>query len=145
MLRHAVVTLLAGKQAWSGGCESVFELDFDLVLGSARLPGAMRTAGAAALGTGAQSFIEDRLDGPGAAAAFRVAPQAAINLLGVARKVRGCIHCIADIMVAEDVAGTDDHEVGGPFGRCLPIIGIEGGSATQRGNQAFVAIPNCCE
>ena len=77
---------------------------------------AMRAAGATGLGAGAERIVDNRLDGPGAAAAFCIATEAAIDLFGVARKVRGSIHGIADVLVAEDVAGTDDHETGGPLG-----------------------------
>ena len=76
----------------------------------------MRTAGAAGLSTGAEGFLDNGLDGTGAAAAFGAATKAAVELLGITRKVRSSIHGIADVMVAEDVAGTDDHEAGEPLG-----------------------------
>ena len=73
----------------------------------------LRTAGAARFGAG---FVDDGLDGAGATAAFGAAAEAAVDFLGVSRKAGGGSHGIADIMVAEDVAGTDDHEIAGPFG-----------------------------
>lgn len=73
-------------------------------------------AGTAGLSAGAEGFVDDGLDGARATAAFGAAAEATINLLGIARKVRSGIHGVADIMVAEDVTGTNDHETGGPLG-----------------------------
>ena len=73
---------------------------------------AVWTARAAGLGAGAQGFVDDGLDGARATAAFGAAAEAAINLLGATRQVPGRAHGIADILVAEDVAGTDNHETG---------------------------------
>ena len=49
-----------------------------------RLGGSMavRAAGMAGPGAGAQRFVNNALDGAGAAAAFRTATKAAVNLLG---------------------------------------------------------------
>jgi hypothetical protein len=69
----------------------------------------MRTAGAAFLGAGAERFVDDGLDRARAAAALGAATEAPINLLGISRQVRSRTHGIPDIVVAEDVAGTDDH------------------------------------
>ena len=73
---------------------------------------AVRTAQAAGLGAGAKRFVDDRPDGACAAPALRTAAEAAIDLLWMARQVAGCADGVADIMVAEDVAGTDNHESG---------------------------------
>ena len=70
---------------------------------------AVRAAGAAGLGAGPKGFIDDGLDGARAAAAFGAAAEAAIKLLGVARQVSGRLNGATDIMVAQDVAGTNDH------------------------------------
>ena len=70
---------------------------------------AVRTTGAASLGAGAQRFVDDRLDGARAAAALGAAAEAAIELLGVAGKVLRTLDGTTDIVVAKDVAGTDDH------------------------------------
>ena len=70
---------------------------------------AMRTTGAAGLGAGTQRFVDDGLDGARATAALRAAAEAAIELLGVAGKVLRTLDGTADIVVAKDVAGTDDH------------------------------------
>ena len=48
---------------------------------------AVRAAGTAGLGAGAQRFVNDGLDGARAAAAFRAAAEAAVDLLGIAGKV----------------------------------------------------------
>ena len=93
----------------SGRREGVFDLVFDLGFGLELFGRAVRATGAAGLGAGAKGLIDDGLDGAGAAAAFGVAAKAAIDLLCATRKVRGSSHGIADIMVAQDVAGTDDH------------------------------------
>ena len=98
-----------GKREFSGRREGVFDLRYGLIFGSAVL----RATGAAGFGT---RFSDDGLDGAGAAAAFDAAAEAAVDFLGAARKARRSIHRIADIMVAEDVAGADDHEAGGPLG-----------------------------
>ena len=76
----------------------------------------MRTAGAAGLGAGAERFVNDGLDGARATTAFGAATEAAIDLLRMARQVTRYANGIADVVVAEDVAGTNDHEVGGPIG-----------------------------
>lgn len=77
---------------------------------------AVLTAEAAGLGTGTQRLVDDGLDGAGAAATFGAAAKAAINLLRMTRQITGGTYGVADVVVAEDVAGTDDHEVGGPIG-----------------------------
>lgn len=77
---------------------------------------AVRAAGAAGLGAGTERFIDDGLDGARTATAFGAATEAAVDLLWIARQVRRRADGIADIVVADDVTGTDDHEVGGPIG-----------------------------
>ena len=75
---------------------------------------AVRAAGAAGRGAGTQRVVDDGLDGTCAAAAFGAAAEAAIELLGIARQVPGRVNGAADIIVAQDVTGTYDHEVGRP-------------------------------
>jgi len=77
---------------------------------------AVRTAGAAGFGAGAQRFIDNGLDGARAAAAFGAAAEATVNLLGIPRQVRGCTHGTPDIVVAQNVAGTDNHETARTLG-----------------------------
>ena len=69
----------------------------------------MRTIRAAGLGAGAQRLVDDGLDGARAAAAFGTAAEAAIHLLGISCHGPTAIDGIADIVVAEDVTGTDNH------------------------------------
>jgi hypothetical protein len=71
---------------------------------------AVRTAGAALLGAGAERFVDDGLDGARAPAAFGAAAEATVNLLGIPRQVRRCADGTTDIVVAQNVAGTDNHE-----------------------------------
>ena len=71
---------------------------------------AVRAAGTAGLGAGTKRFVDDGLDGARAAAAFGAAAEATVNLLGIPRQVRGCTHGTPDIVVAQNVAGTDNHE-----------------------------------
>jgi hypothetical protein len=73
---------------------------------------AVGASGSAGLGAGAESFGKDGLDSARAAAAFGAAAKAAIDLLGVARKLLSGSDGIADIVGAEHVAGTDNHENG---------------------------------
>jgi len=77
---------------------------------------AVRTAGTAGLGAGAKRFIDDSLDGTCAPAAFGAAAEATIDLLWITRQVRSCAYGIPDIVVAKDVAGTNDHKSGRPIG-----------------------------
>jgi len=71
---------------------------------------AVRAAGAAFLGAGAEGFVDDGLDGARAPAAFGAAAEATVNLFRISRQVRGCTYGTTDIVVAQNVAGTDDHE-----------------------------------
>ena len=71
---------------------------------------AVRAAGAAFLGAGAEGFVDDGLDRARAATAFGAAAEAAVKLFWVSRQVRRCTYGITDIVVAQNVAGTDDHE-----------------------------------
>jgi hypothetical protein len=76
---------------------------------------AVRASRTAGLGAGAQSLIDDGFDGTRAAAAFGTAAEATVDLLGIPGKVFRTIDRTADIMVGQDVAGTNDHEIRGLF------------------------------
>src|SRR5215472_4305532 len=93
------------KQVNSGGSSGGREREAAVVV----LGLVVRTASLAGMGAGAQRFVDDVLDGAGATAAFGAAAEAAIELLGTARKdiCRG--HGVADVVIAEDVAGADNH------------------------------------
>ena len=71
---------------------------------------AMRASGAAGLGARTERIVNDGLDGAGASSTFGAATEAAVDLLGIARKRFRCVDGVADIVVAEDVAGTNNHE-----------------------------------
>ena len=71
---------------------------------------AVRAPGAADLRAGPERVVDDGLDGARATAAFGAAAETAVDLLGAARKVFGGVDGVADIVVAEDVAGTNNHE-----------------------------------
>ena len=77
---------------------------------------AVRAARAALLGAGAKRFVDDGLDSTRASAALGAAAEATVNLLCISRQVRSCTYGISDIVVAQDVAGTDDHETGRALG-----------------------------
>jgi hypothetical protein len=83
---------------------------------------AVRASGAAGFGASAERLIDNGLDGARASAAFGAAAEAAVDLLGITRKLFGGTNGIADIVVAEDVAGTDNHENGRPIGDAKPEI-----------------------
>jgi len=70
---------------------------------------AVRAAGAAGFGAGPKGFVDDGLDGARTAAALGAATEAAIDLFGVSRQVVARADGIADVVVAEDVTGTDNH------------------------------------
>jgi hypothetical protein len=73
---------------------------------------AVRAAGAARVGAGAECLFDDGLDVTGAATAFGAATKAAIKLLGISRQGSAGAHGIANVVVAEDVTGTNDHSIG---------------------------------
>src|SRR5258708_2355367 len=93
--------------AISGGGERELVMDMRVLAGPA-----VRTSGAAGLGAGAERLVNDGFDGARAAAAFGAAAEAAIELLGIAGKVFRGVDGIAHVVVAEDVAGTNNHENG---------------------------------
>ena len=95
----------------SGSREREFRGTEMLMVVSA-MDGLVRAAGTAGLGAGTERLIDDGLDGARAAAAFGVAAEAAIELLGIARQIPGRLNGAADIMVTQNVAGTNDHEAG---------------------------------
>jgi hypothetical protein len=87
---------------------------------------AVRAAGAAGLGASPQSLVDDGLDGARATAAFGAAAEAAVDLLGIAGKVLRSLDGTADIVVAKDVTGTDNHKSGRPIGDAEPIRYLTG-------------------
>jgi hypothetical protein len=82
---------------------------------------AVRASGIAGLGASTERLVNDGLDGAGASATLGAATEAAIDLLGIAWKVFRGVDGITNIVVAEDVAGTNNHKVGGPTGDAVPM------------------------
>jgi len=81
-----------------------------LVLVRVRRGAAVRAAGTAGLGASAERFFNDTLDGARASPAFGRATEATIDLLGVTRQIFRGADSAADIVVGQDVAGTNNHE-----------------------------------
>ena len=57
-----------------------------------------------------ESVVDDALDVADAAAAFDVAAETTVDMLGVTERVIGTGNSGPDLVVADDVAGTDNHE-----------------------------------
>jgi hypothetical protein len=83
---------------------------------------AVRAAGAAFLGAGAERFVDDGLDGARAPPAFSAAAEATLNLFRIPRQVRSRTHGTTDIVVAQNVAGTDNHETARTLGDATSSI-----------------------
>ena len=73
---------------------------------------AVRASRTAGLSARTQRLVDNRLDGAGTAAAFRAATEAAIDLLGATGEIHHRGDGTADIVVGEDVTGTNNHESG---------------------------------
>lgn len=101
---------------------------------------AMRASGAAGLGAGAEGVFNDGLDGARASPALGAAAEATIDLLGIAGKVFRSIDRAADILVADDVTGTNNHRTADPSVMREPID-IEGRRGMQKEKPSFQAIP----
>jgi hypothetical protein len=69
----------------------------------------LRTATIAG-GCGIQGLVQNPANGAGATATLSAAPEAAVNLPGRARPRFG-LDDRADVMVAQNIAGADDHMV----------------------------------
>ena len=72
----------------------------------------MLAARLAGHGAFTERLVNDGLDGARASAAFGAAAETAIDLLGITRQLFSRADGVADIVVAEDVAGTNNHENG---------------------------------
>jgi len=73
--------------------------------------GCMRATSRTFLGARAKRILDDLVDGPGAAAAFGAAAKAAIDLPCRARQTGRRAHRAADVIIAQNIAGTDDQGV----------------------------------
>jgi len=92
------------------GGERKLGVDVRLVDVRVRRGAAVRAAGTAGLGASAERFVNDTLDGARASPAFGRATEATIDLLRVTRQVLRGADSAADIVVGQDVAGTNNHE-----------------------------------
>jgi hypothetical protein len=72
----------------------------------------VRATGTAGLGAGSERLVNDGLDGARTAAAFGAAAEATIELLGVPGKIFRALDGTANIVVGQDVTGTNNHESG---------------------------------
>ena len=77
----------------------------------------------AGLGAFAKRIVDDGLDVSGTSAAFDAATETVIDLLGAARQIHGGVaDRTADIVIAEDIAGTDNHDNASLVGVAAPSI-----------------------
>jgi hypothetical protein len=73
--------------------------------------GRMRAASRTFLGACAKRILDDLVDRTGAAAAFGAAAKAAIDLPRRARQAGRSAHRAADVIIAQNIAGTDDQGI----------------------------------
>lgn len=83
---------------------------------------AMRTPGEASLGTRPQRFLDNGLDRSRTTAALGAATETSVDLLGIAGKVFRSTDRVADVVIGQHVAGTNDHEKGGPVALRLVVL-----------------------
>lgn len=101
-----------GIRTKSGGCDRQvlkFGTDSHRLAMAVAVVVAVWAALAASLGARAKRLIHDLANGPGAAATLGATAKAAIDLPRSARQIAGISHSVADVVVANDVAGTNDH------------------------------------
>src|ERR1041385_1249578 len=101
---------------------------------------AVGTSRAASPRTGTQRLIHDLLDGASAAAALCAATETSINLPRRSRRHLRNAHRAAHVVVAQDVAGTNNHGREGLAGR-VRSLDIQDGYGMQSKKPAFQAIP----
>jgi hypothetical protein len=90
----------------------------------------------AGLGASTQRLVDDGLDGTRASTTFDTATVAVKDLLGTAREVFRGADGTADIVVVEDIAGTNDHESGRSIGDAEPSI-LKTAAGCKRKNLLF--------
>jgi hypothetical protein len=99
----------------TGTTQVIFEISADGLKGESRFGVlmlrimAVRTSGPAGLGASTQRVVDDGLDGARATAALGAATEAPVDLLGIAGKVLRTFDGNTDVVVAQHVAGTDNH------------------------------------
>jgi hypothetical protein len=89
----------------------------------------------------AERLIDEAFNGASASAAFGAAAEAAVDLLWIARKVLRGVDGVTNIVVAEDVAGTNNHENEKALWVC-GAIDIQDRGERQKEKPCFQAIPN---
>jgi hypothetical protein len=70
----------------------------------------VRASRATGLGASTKGLVNDGFDGARAPPTFSAAAEAAVELLGIAGQILRRADGAADIVVAQDVAGTNNHE-----------------------------------
>jgi hypothetical protein len=95
---------------------------------------ATRTAG---LGASTEGLVDDSLDGTRAATTFGAATEAAIDLLGIARQILRDADGAANIVVGQDVTGTDNHTNGTAHQRSVGLQIFKTASGCKRKNRLF--------
>jgi hypothetical protein len=95
----------------------------------------MRAARTTSLRAGPKGLVHDLLDGPRTAAALGAAAKTAVDLSGSARQILG--HDIADVVVGQDVTGTNNHGWMGKPERDIDPIDISARRAMQKQNGHF--------
>lgn len=83
---------------------------------------------------GLQRGLEDRPDGPGAASAFRTAPETGLNLGRRTRTIRAAMEAGTHGVVGEDVTGADDHAESELALGIVPVGKIQGHDPALRWN-----------
>jgi hypothetical protein len=97
---------------------------------------AVRASSTAGLGTSPKRLIDDGLDGARAAAALGATTETIIDLLGTPRQIVRIGDRVADIVVAEDVTGTNNHGNGETFTDTTPSI-LKRATGCKRKNRLF--------
>jgi hypothetical protein len=98
-------------------------------------------SGSAGPGASAERVIDNAFDGARASAAFSTAAETAVDLFWMAEKVFRGADGVADIVVAEDVTGTNNHENGARLS-LMRTIDIQQSKGWQKQKRCFQAIPN---
>ena len=97
---------------------------------------AVRASGMAGLGASTERLVNDGLDGARASATLGAATETAVDLLGIARELFRRVDGVTDIVVAEDVAGTNNHENGQPLNGTEPEV-LKTTAGCKRKNHLF--------
>ena len=97
---------------------------------------AMRASRAAGFGAGAERFVHDLFDRPGAAAALGAATQTSVDLPGGAWRHLRSADRITHVVIGKNVAGTDNHETARTLGDANSSI-FKSATRCKRKNRNF--------